>query len=349
MPEIIHDAVLETTTTQGTGALSLLGAQTGYNAARDKVSDGEWACWVIEQRQEDSEGNLTGIDREVVLGKLTYGTPDSVARTHVLSSTNADANVDFGEGTKDVMIAPGSDVFGWNLAGVESRTSAKTLNIKHCNLLLLIDATGGAITQYLPAVTDVFAGYRVTVLKSDSSANAITADGDGAETINGATTYPISKQYQMVTFVCTGAAWLIDNQNFGNNFAAWADFHGVGRLDTVSAYTKMHYYTSQALTDGATVDWDLQAKPKAKLTAGGDRAFNAPTNITEDSPVFLKHIQDATGGRNPSWNAAFDFSRLTGGIAPDLSARTNGQEDVFVFICNSTDGTLECINHIQRG
>lgn len=209
--QILKDAILETTTTQGTGALNLAGAQTGYNAMRDKFSDGDWVAYVIEQRQTDADGNLTGIDREVVLGKLTYGTPDTLARTYVISSTNADANVNFGAGTKDVFCAPGSSVFGWNLAGFESRTSGKTLTIVHNNLLLASDASGGAYTQNLPAGTDIFPGYRVGVIKVDSSANAITIDAAGGDTINGATTYTLSDQYESATFVWNGSEWFVES------------------------------------------------------------------------------------------------------------------------------------------
>lgn len=205
--EILGDAILETTTTQGTGALSMAGAQTGHNAIRDKFADGAWGCFVAEQRLEDSDGNLTGIDREIFLGKVTYGSPDTISRPHVISSTNADANVNFGAGTKDVYCAPGSIVFGWNLAGVEARTSNKTLNITHNNLLLACDASGGAYTQSLPAGTDIFPGYRVGVIKTDSSSNAITVDGDSADTINGAATDVLSHQYLIATYVWDGSEW----------------------------------------------------------------------------------------------------------------------------------------------
>tara|TARA_R110002096_G_scaffold172484_2_gene346169 strand:- start:2965 stop:4017 length:1053 start_codon:yes stop_codon:yes gene_type:complete len=345
---ILKDAVLETTTTTGTGALSVAGAQTGYNAIRDKFADGAWGCFVAEQIQTDSDDNITGIDREVFFGKVTYGTPDTISRPHVISSTNSDANVDFGAGTKDIYCAPGSVVFGWNLADVESRTTAKTLTIKLNNTLLLLDATAGVITQALPASADIFAGYRVGVMKSDSGANAVTLDGDGADTINGAATYDLTSQRHLVWLVWTGSEWIVEHQTHGNNFDAWATFYGVGRLSNVNAYTANQYYTQQALTDDTTVDWDLDAMPSAKLTMAGDRTINNPSNIRAEVVYVMLLKQDATGSRNPSWGANYDFTNISGGIAPDLSARAANKEDVLIFLGNNTDTKLECIKHVAR-
>ena len=58
----------------------------------------------------------------------------------------------------------------------------------------------------LPAVSGS-AGLYYTIIKSDSSANAVTIDGASAETINGATTFVLTQQYQSVVLRCDGAAW----------------------------------------------------------------------------------------------------------------------------------------------
>ena len=73
----------------------------------------------------------------------------------------------------------------------------------------VIAATGGAsgITLTLPAVAD--AQHKVyKIMKVDGGAGAITIDGHGSETINGATTITLSAQYDGVTLHCPGTAWL---------------------------------------------------------------------------------------------------------------------------------------------
>lgn len=74
--------------------------------------------------------------------------------------------------------------------------------------LILADATGGAFTVALPtAVGRVGKIFRVK--KTDAVANNVTVDGDGSETIDGATTQVITTQYDTVPCVSDGTEWWI--------------------------------------------------------------------------------------------------------------------------------------------
>lgn len=74
--------------------------------------------------------------------------------------------------------------------------------------VIYANATGGAITVALQAVADC-KGWKVTVKKVDASANAVTIDADSSETIDGATTYALSSQYDFVTIHSDGAEWFV--------------------------------------------------------------------------------------------------------------------------------------------
>lgn len=75
-------------------------------------------------------------------------------------------------------------------------------------VVYLCNATSNAQTCNLPAVAS--STHRVyTFVKTDSSANTVTIDGNASETINGATTKVLSAQYDTVTIVCSGSAWFI--------------------------------------------------------------------------------------------------------------------------------------------
>jgi len=76
------------------------------------------------------------------------------------------------------------------------------------DFLILADATAGAVTVTLPPVASSL-GALIVVKKTDASANAVTVDGSGAETIDGATTQALAAQYDAVTVVCDGIAWWI--------------------------------------------------------------------------------------------------------------------------------------------
>lgn len=106
MAHVFDDAVLETTTTTGTGALAL-SAVTGYKrfsgaidvfrAAAIAVNDTVcYAAWAV-----DSNGARTG---EWESGVGTYSAANTLTRTTVLRSSNSNAAVSFSAGTKYVAL-----------------------------------------------------------------------------------------------------------------------------------------------------------------------------------------------------------------------------------------------------
>ncbi len=74
--------------------------------------------------------------------------------------------------------------------------------------LLLVNAGAAPVTVNLPAA----AAHRNRVLnikKTDSTANAVTIDGNGAETIDGAATTTLTTQWQSKTLLCDGTTWFL--------------------------------------------------------------------------------------------------------------------------------------------
>lgn len=63
--------------------------------------------------------------------------------------------------------------------------------------------------------------------------------------------------------------------------------------------------TTQALSDGATVNWDANLGAWATWTIGGNRTVAAPTNLKVGGRYTLLLTQDGTGGRTITWNAVF--------------------------------------------
>ena len=87
-----------------------------------------------------------------------------------------------------------------------SKTANYTLAIYDRGVF--VDASGGAVTITLPtaaSATDV----EYFVKKIDSSANAVTIDGNGAETIDDATTQVLSSQYDAITLYSDGTEWWV--------------------------------------------------------------------------------------------------------------------------------------------
>lgn len=77
---------------------------------------------------------------------------------------------------------------------------------------ILADATGGPFTIFLPSVSSIRNGQVYNIKKIDASANIVAIDAAGAQTIDGALTYPLTVQYQSVTVISMqviGAGWYI--------------------------------------------------------------------------------------------------------------------------------------------
>ena len=78
--------------------------------------------------------------------------------------------------------------------------------------LISMNATGGSRTVTLPTAADN-AGRRITIVKIDSSFNTVIIDGEGGETINGATTINLLTTFDFMEVMCTGSAWVIVTQS----------------------------------------------------------------------------------------------------------------------------------------
>ena len=75
---------------------------------------------------------------------------------------------------------------------------------------IAVDATAGAVVITLPAVASTRVGKVYTVKKVDASGNAASLNPNASETIDGsAATLDITTQWQSITIINTGAAWLV--------------------------------------------------------------------------------------------------------------------------------------------
>jgi len=95
MALILADRVRETSTTTGTGALSLAGAVVGYQTFSSAIGNTNTCYYAIS--------NPGVAEWEVGIG--TYATSgNTLTRTTILKSSNANAAVNFSAGTKDVFV-----------------------------------------------------------------------------------------------------------------------------------------------------------------------------------------------------------------------------------------------------
>ena len=87
MAFVLNDRVKETTTTTGTGTISLAGAETGFETFVAGIGTTNKTFYAIE---------LPGqAEFEVGIGTVTDASPDTLSRDTIISSSNSDSAVDF--------------------------------------------------------------------------------------------------------------------------------------------------------------------------------------------------------------------------------------------------------------
>lgn len=94
MAFVLADRVQETTTTTGTGAVTLAGASTGFQSFA-AVGNGNSTYYTI--------ADLAGSNWEVGIGTYT-SSGTTLSRDTVLSSSNSGSLVNFSSGTKNVFV-----------------------------------------------------------------------------------------------------------------------------------------------------------------------------------------------------------------------------------------------------
>jgi hypothetical protein len=94
MAFVVADRVQETTTSTGTGTITLVGAATGFQSFA-VIGNGNTTTYTI--------ADATGSDWEVGIGTYT-SSGTTLSRDIVLSSSNSGSLVNFGAGTKNVFV-----------------------------------------------------------------------------------------------------------------------------------------------------------------------------------------------------------------------------------------------------
>lgn len=200
MARIIADRVLETSTTTGTGSLTLLGAVTGYRPFSAVCANNDIVPYFIEQI--DASGQLTG-PWETGFGTWTTGS--IFVRTTVTASSNSNTLVNFAAGTKRVALALHSTtlaVAGENaglMTGADKTkldsltnglvpTSVKTSNYTAvANELVRVNSTAGPFTVTLPSAPVDGTLVGIFDIYNQCGVNAVLVAPSGGKTVEGDT------------------------------------------------------------------------------------------------------------------------------------------------------------------
>jgi hypothetical protein len=279
MPLVLKDRVQETTTTTGTGTVTLAGAVVGFQSF-SVIGDGNTTYYTI----------TSPTDFEVGIGTYT-ASGTLLSRDTILESSNSGSAVDFGAGVKTVFVTyPAEKASVTFSAG--SRTANYTASI---NEGVLTDTSAGAFTITLPA--SPLSGSQVVVADSGNSwgTNNLTIARNGS-TINGlAENLVCDISGVSVTLVYDGATWEVYTQIGGNGGTA-VTLDGTQTLTnkTVTNLVFDGNYTEEVftITDGASVDID-PANGTVQVWTIADSRSPTATNFASGQSVTLL-IDDGT-------------------------------------------------------
>jgi hypothetical protein len=146
MALVLKDRVKESTTTTGTGTLTLLGAVTGYQAF-SAIGDGNTCYYAISSGGED--------EWEVGIGTYT-ASGTTLSRDTILSSSAAGIAVDFPAGVKEVFVTyPSEKAVFEDASGNVVQNQFTSMNVTGTATINVATLTSGTITTGASSATDI--------------------------------------------------------------------------------------------------------------------------------------------------------------------------------------------------
>jgi len=282
MAYIVADRVKETTTVTGTGPATLAGAASGYRSFASQLSIDDTCAYVIV--------NSNGSEWETGIG--TYSAVNTLTRTTVQASTNANAAVVFTAGVKDVFMGPIASAVLDRNASIYELGSPKS------------DDAYVVITPSFPE-SHTREGASLYLIAGSSNVDGDTPVKAGDLILSGGTQFG-----GIITGDNQGKVIIQGN---GANFLEWNDGEIVrGCIDYNGSFSLNPYATSAGNTNEIRF---------VELASNGTNyvGFKAPDSIASNRIWTLPNA-DGTAGNTLTTNGAGNLSWNT----VSLSSGVNG-------------------------
>ena len=312
-------------------AVSALNTYTSSSIAANNISSGSSAVNITT-----SSGNIT-IDAAASNSDIIFKGTDDASDITMLTLDGSEAgNATFnGTITSGGVITSGAGVVVADDGNIGSASDTDALAI----------SSGGVVTfSQKPVINSGVAidnitidGTEIDLSSGDLTvdvAGDITLDADGADInlADGGTTFG--------TFTNSSSDFVIDAAVQDKDIIFKGDDGGSAitslTLDMSNSgaaiFSAAAYNAEATLTDASTISWNAITQPVAKVTLGANRTLGAASGGVAGQFVSLLIIQDGTGSRTVTFNAAYEFAADT---APTLTTTAN-KGDLFVFRYNGS-------------
>lgn len=214
-----------------------------------------------------------------------------------------------------------------------AKTTTYAVTLADVGKTIPADATGGAFDVDLPAAAIAGDGFEITVIKIDSSANAVTLDPDGAELVNGEAGFALSGQWRWARVRSDGTAWYVltplDASETAKGIGEWATAAEFRANTADRELVTNRVWSASAevtLTDATTIAVDMSTFINAVVTLTDNRTLGQPSNTKVGQSGCIRIIQDAGGTNTLAYHADWKFA---GGVDPVLSTAGNAQDLLF--------------------
>jgi hypothetical protein len=352
MALVLADRVQETTTTTGTGSVTLDGAVPGYQTFSSAIGDGSLTYYTIADQG--------GSNWEVGYG--TYSSSgNTLSRDFVFSSSNSGSLVTFTAGTKSVFVTYPSEksvtvnefnnvelpggisvnsfintnnnaVVGSGTAGIYNQfqptdgSGANILSLIDGRIYFLVGKTGSIehdsyFDEYGNLVTNSV-NQKLAVTTSSASITTLTPASEHFQILIGTTT----QTYKLpdATTLQTGSSWVFDNDSTGNltvtdNAGATLDVVPAGGYSTVflEDNTTIGGVWNRFGMIPSEVNWGTNSLDLGGSTVITNGAWNGTTIATGYGGTGLTTF---TGANNALYSTS--SSSLTAGTLPVVAGGT---------------------------
>ena len=335
MALVLKDRVLETCSAPGTGAVTLLGAVTGYQAF-STVGNGNTCYYAIADQ--------SGSNWEVGIG--TYATSgNTLTRTTILSSSNAGSTVNFATGTQNVFL---------------TYPSERSVNLSSAAL------TSGRVTY---ATTDglltdnanmTFNGTTLTLANDASISGLTVGKGGGANADNtalGASALFSNSTGTQNVAVGKGSFYSATSANFNTGLGFNSGYYQTGVQNTAIGLNALYGVngTSTGVSNVAVGFLALTANTSGSSnTSVGTSALQANTTASNNTAVgYQAGYSNTTGTRNVFIGnltgnvVTTDYNTMVGSQAGQLT--TTGNLNTFIGVGAGSAVTSGSKNTILGG
>jgi len=265
MAFVIADRVRESTTTTGTGTVTLAGAVSGFQSFSAGIGNGNSTYYTISN-------NITN-QWEVGIGTYTSA-GSTLSRTTVLSSSNAGSLVNFSSGTADVFVTYPSE----RAVYVNSANTSVTVPALSASSITNTGLTSGRVTYastgglLADSANLTWSGTALSVTGTVAVTGALTATLDSTFSSTGALLISKGTTGQQPGTPVTGMLRYNTTTNqfegYSGSSAAWNPVGGASLSNDTSTSSNVYPLFANATSGTATTLYTGNAKLLYKPSTG---------------------------------------------------------------------------------